>query len=276
MIRLIREEEVDVLLPLCEKSALGCRIGSALLCYQGASFFDVWVQEDASGIQTILCRLDGAMTIVDIGKTGHPEQMAFCNAVGFSSLTASSCSLKAMGLAPSTGGVSMAFPARTDKLPNISPDCAGQNAEASKALGSSSVICWDASPRLYYPILEQCQGDGIQLPPFDTWYVDCSHRMRRGWMRGGIVRENNVDAGCILAVETPHAALITGVAVLPRFRGNGMGKRLVSSMLSSLTAEHKTCFLLCRPGLTDFYRSLGFQPSGHWASALTASMEVPL
>lgn len=265
MIRLIQMEETASLLPFLEQDALGCRIGSALLCYQGTPFLDVWVQEDVSGIQAVLCRLDGAMTILDIGKADRLEQKAFCHAVGFSSLTASSCAVTGLGSTPSASGMAMRFsPLQEDTALR----CTHPPGQCFPS------IYWGGSPRLYYPILEQCQGDGIQLPPFDTWYVDCSHRMRRGWMRGGIVKQSEENVGCILAVETPHTALITGVAVAPAFQKKGIGKRMVKALAAVLSAEGKACFLLCRHPLTGFYHSLGFQAAGRWAVFSSPSKEA--
>lgn len=269
MIRLIQKEEIASLLPFLEQDALGCRIGSALLCYQRTPFLDVWVQEEVSGIQAVLCRLDGAMTILDTGKADRLEQKAFCHAVGFSSLTASSYAVTGLGLTPLASGMAMRFSSPSDKP--TEDGAFGCTDPPGQCFPS---IYWGGSPRLYYPILEQCQGDGIQLPPFDTWYVDCSHRMRRGWMRGGIVKQAEENIGCILAVETPHTALITGVAVAPAFQKQGIGKRMVEAFAAVLSAEGKTCFLLCRDPLTGFYHSLGFQAAGRWAVVSSPSKEA--
>ncbi len=273
MIRLIKaDEETASLLPYLEQDALGCRMASALLCYQGTPFLDAWVQEDAFGIQAVLCRLDGAMTILDTGKADLQEQRAFCHAVGFSSLTASPCVVAGLGLTPSSSGIVM----KLCPLPHKPNGHRGHPTQTELSSLCSPTICWGGSPRLYYPILEQCRGDGIHLPPFDTWYVDCSHRMRRGWMRGAIARQSEGNSGCILAVETPHAALISGVAVLPSFRNKGIGKRMVEALTSTILAEGKACFLLCLGPLVDFYRSLGFEVSGQWAVASPSSKEVSL
>lgn len=73
------------------------------------------------------------------------------------------------------------------------------------------------------------------------------------------VRDNGklVGAGRALA-DGVYAAYIGDIAVLPAWRGLGLGKQVVAELLR-LSAGHKKIILYSVPGSEAFYRKFGFR-----------------
>lgn len=116
-------------------------------------------------------------------------------------------------------------------------------------------------PRELYPLLQS--GFGAELPPFEGWYPDVSHRLRHGLCRVAALRENGIPAACAMTVaEWPGGALIGAVTTRPDCRGRGYASACVSSLTAALQAEGRRVLLsqktttpaaVCPPGL----RALG-------------------
>lgn len=70
------------------------------------------------------------------------------------------------------------------------------------------------------------------------------------------------DSGRLIAVGRALAdgrdcSYIGGVAVHPDYQGHGIGKQVVSKLVS-LSKDHKKIILYAAPGKEPFYRKLGF------------------
>ncbi len=120
----------------------------------------------------------------------------------------------------------------------------------------------DASLREVYRLLSAVFDE---LPPFEGWYVDTSHRVRHGCCH--IAAEG--DDGRLVSVamtvaEIEDIALIGGVATLPCHRGQGAASRCIRRLIDTLTQRS----ILIAPSDENsamLYSKLGFVPWGTWA-----------
>lgn len=118
------------------------------------------------------------------------------------------------------------------------------------------------SPRLLYPVLHRVFGDA--LPPFDSWYVDVSHRMRHGLCHAVTVQENGEIVSVAMTVaETPTAAVIGAVATLPVCRNRGYATQCLQSLTTLLSEKNdrKVYILPADTAAHRLYTANGFTVS---------------
>lgn len=124
------------------------------------------------------------------------------------------------------------------------------------------------SLRQAYALLRQVFGD--TMPPFDTWYVDMSHRLRHGCgQMAGITVGDTLAAVAMTTAESPAAGLIGGVATHPDHRGQGYAHRCVMTLASSLRRQGKEVWLSPKNDYAQaLYTRWGFIPAGEWAQMM--------
>lgn len=207
-------------------------------------FFDLWMQQIGEEPVAVMGRLDGQMTLVARDGFDAGELALFLQAVGFETLL---CKCAAARRLPFFRAQTAAL-LRREKP--VSPAQTGLTLD------------WSPSPRTLYALLKTCAGVSIRLPPFDGWYVDVSHKLRRGLIRAVIAYEGGEPVGCAMtAGESEGQALLSAVAVVPERRGHGYGRALVDAMSKTLQKAGKRVFLLRDANENEaFYRSLGFEP----------------
>ncbi len=115
-----------------------------------------------------------------------------------------------------------------------------------------------------HPVL--LAGFGADAPPFDSFYVDVSHRMRHGCCRAaGVMADDTVAATAMTTAETETAAVIGAVATLPAYRGRGYASACVTALAAALKREGKRVLLSPKNEAAGrLYRQLGFTPCGEW------------
>lgn len=74
------------------------------------------------------------------------------------------------------------------------------------------------------------------------------------------------DSGSLIAAgralaEGKDSSYICGVAVHPDYRGNGIGKEVMTRLIT-LSRGRRKIYLHAAPGKESFYRKLGFQRTG--------------
>ena len=111
------------------------------------------------------------------------------------------------------------------------------------------------------------------IPRFDSWYVDASHRVRHGCCHiVGEYVDKTLAAVAMTVAETEDVALIGGVATLPDYRGRGLATSCITQLISQLS--QKTLFIA--PSSDDsarLYKKLGFVPFGTWAEVTLTPKE---
>lgn len=126
------------------------------------------------------------------------------------------------------------------------------------------------SPREAWPVLSACFGQ--DLPPFDAWYVDMSHRLRHdAALLVGFVEAGRAVACAMTVAQSPGGALIGGVATLPACRGKGYASACVLTLAQALTARGDRVLLSPKnEEARELYARLGFVKAGQWGSVRRA------
>ena len=250
MIRHIEDAESLETLAFLQEDPLFPRLAVNAAAYGLSSlFFDLWVQQTEKEPVAVMGRLDGQMTLVARDGFDAGELALFLQAAGFETLLCKGAAARRLPF----------FRAQTAVLlrrkKQVFP------AETGLALD------WAPSPRTLYALLKTCTGASIRLPPFDGWYVDVSHKLRRGLIRAVTACEGGGPVGCAMtAGESEGHALLCAVAVVPEYRGRGYGRALVDAMSETLQKAGKQVFLLRDASENEaFYRSLGFEPLEEYA-----------
>lgn len=74
-----------------------------------------------------------------------------------------------------------------------------------------------------------------------------------------VARDGDRVVGCAGAEAYQFAALVRSVAVLPEFRGKGLGRRLVRQILDRLASRGLREFYLLTTDAEDYFRKRGFK-----------------
>lgn len=210
-----------------------CRILSQLSAYgTGERFLEHWVQLENETPKAVISRMDGNMTV--FCEKSNEELTEFIQAVGYSTILADSKIFPQYW----NGEILMRFVGKAET--KISDD-----------------IDFSPSIREIYPILESCRGEGFEVPDFDSFYPDMSHKIRHNLSRVFALRLNGKAVACCLtSAETDNCAIISGVACLPEYRGRGYASTLVAEIVKAL--GNRDIFVFCREELVGFYNKLGF------------------
>lgn len=210
-----------------------CRILSQLLAYgTGERFSEHWVQLEDNKPIAVISRINGNMTT--FCETANDELLEFIKAVGYNTILAD------RKLFPQywSGEVLMKFVRQAD-------------------IEFSDSIDFNPTIREVYAILERCRGAGFDVPDFDSFYPDMSHKVRHGLARIFALRVNGQAVSCCMtSAETDSCAIISGVACLPEFRCRGYASKLTAKMVKSL--GNRDIFVFCRKELVGFYNRLRF------------------
>lgn len=96
-----------------------------------------------------------------------------------------------------------------------------------------------------------------QIP---AYLSSLSMKIRRGTAESYLFHfGGRVVAGANLCAIGQKRAIISGVAVLPEYRGRGLGKLAVSFAAHQAFRKGKVPILCCEQPLKDFYQSMGFE-----------------
>ena len=83
-----------------------------------------------------------------------------------------------------------------------------------------------------------------EMPPFDEWYVDVSHRVRHGCCRICAVENDGVVVASAMTVaEWENGAIIGAVATHYKYRRRGYAARCVTNLTAELQQEGKTVYI---------------------------------
>ncbi len=122
----------------------------------------------------------------------------------------------------------------------------------------------EAAPATLYPLL--CDVFGETIPPFDAWYADVHHRLRRGAFRSRAVCEEGRVLSCAMTVaQCEDAVLIGAVATHPTARGRGLASACVTSLTEAYQQKGKTVYISPKNDAAEaLYSRLGFSVCGEW------------
>ena len=104
------------------------------------------------------------------------------------------------------------------------------------------------------------------MPPFDSWYVDFSHRLRHDIGRyAAIVRDGHPVSIALTVAETPTAVLLGGVATAPAWRHHGFASACVRTLVAGFRGEREVYIAPVDATAAALYHKIGFVPVGTWA-----------
>lgn len=221
---------------LYKPNPFACRILSQLLAYgTGERFLEHWVQLEDNEPRAVISRMDGNITI--FCENADDELLEFIEAVGYNTVLAD----KKLFPQYWGGEVLMKFVGQTN-------------------IKLSDNIDLNPSIREVYSVLERCREENFEVPNFDSFYPDISHRVRHNLSRILAYRlEGKIIACCMTSAETNSCAIISGVACLPEYRGRGYASELIAKIVKDL--DNREIFVFCRGELVGFYNRLGFVTS---------------
>ena len=238
MIKLLEKDTVEAARSYCEGDPFGCRILAALLAYGiDKPFAQFWAQYDENGsITAVFCRLDTAMTVCAKGDYDTEEADSFVQA--------------------NMGYMGALRPARQGECAN------GLVMRLTENKITESTADVEMNPEIsdVYAVMEECAGTGFEVPPFEDFYSDMIYRRKAKTVMTAIVRAEGLPAACGAMHLSGHTALLTICACVPEHRRQGDTRKVVNALLE----RHSDCdiYLMCMPGLHDFYRQFGFVTIG--------------
>lgn len=125
-----------------------------------------------------------------------------------------------------------------------------------------------APPKDLYPLIREVFGQAV--PPFDGWYADVHHRLRRGRFRARAVYDGEQVLSCAMTVaEREEAVLLGAVATHPAARGRGLASHCVTALTAEYQEEGKTVYISPKnEGAQALYTRLGFAVCGEWGTVV--------
>lgn len=244
MIKLIDDTLIEQYLSFCADKPFGIRMAAALMSYgTDCRFADFWLVFDGEKVQGAISKLDGDLTLC--ADEASEEVVTFISTVGYQTLTAEKELLCALGFDGFSGeGEIMLY--ACDGFSEVNP-----------------IV--DTSPSIMSVcrLLCECEGDSIKIGQFDRFYTDLSLRVRRNTAVCYALSDKGV---AIASAVTDNGSIIGGVAVRESVRKSGVGSALVRKLVSDLPKDKKIYLLRLENENESFYKKLGFQDVGSWAS----------
>lgn len=199
-------------------------------CYGNCEIVRFW-----QGKQLLLFAMGGTLHIDSFGEIDIEELKAFISVMGFSRIYCS-CSL-------------------AEQL-NIKKEKTVIELVLTKSLFGKAETT-DLKLAEIYNVLNKSGGQ-LNMPLFEDFCVDFSHRLRHG---GARYVGTNLGVA-ITTAETKHYALLGGIGVLEK--GEGKGSELLSALCEQLQSEGKTVLTSTTPDTAPFYLKNGFIINGEY------------
>ena len=209
------------------------KIKANLLAYGcNYSFLNVWCQQTEKGeITALLQKLENNISIIATKGADFNEIKDFVFVVGFSSIQAQPIILTELGLKFKEYQV-LEFKGRDQgtlpPYPNIKD---------------------------VFSLLYAEKNQNIKPTDFEGFYVDLSHKIRKGFA-AAITTSNAV---CVASHIVNTSAVISGVAVQNSARGSGEGSNILKQMLNAL--GKRTVYVAAEETVVPFYIKNGFLKS---------------
>lgn len=191
---------------------------------------DFWVQENGGRITAVISSDGGSMNIF-CDQADLSELREFISALCPSQIFTELENAAPLGIVP-------------DRVRNML---------AKKVSGNPAKIK-EFTLRQLYDRLALGSDVDIHLPSFEVFAPDVSHRLRHGAAEAQLT-----DYGAALAFTYEHGAVMSGIALAPECRGKGLGRSLLSSLLSCCNGDF---FVAANVENTKFYLKNGFNMIG--------------
>lgn len=191
---------------------------------------EVWVQKEDEKITAVISRFGGRVNLCFLG--GNIEEIReFLAVIGFSELFCEAPAALALGF--KDYNTFKVLRCKTQKKKDFVSPVGLNPLYEGLSFGSDS---------------------DIELPPFEVFAPDVSHRLRHGGALG-IVE----DFGAALAFCGNKLNVINGIAVKKSHRKKGLGQKLLNRILEVLDGD---VFALATANTSEFYIKNGFEDVG--------------
>lgn len=219
-----------------EKNIYACKIACLLDSYGLAyDFAEFWVQYAGHEPVTAISKFYGDVTVQITNKTDFDELKEFLIITGFSSLLS-----EREIFSDSFSGIVM----------SKSHLKTGVTAETNPDLNE------------IYRLLESCKSSSFEVPDYEDFILDMSHKLRHGTALCVGVRENGKYIATAMTVaQSKTCAIIGAVAVDKNYRHSGHGSVCVNA-LCNLLKDRQIFIMRDEKENEKFYKSLGFENQG--------------
>lgn len=188
---------------------------------------DVWVQKEEDNISSVIARHGGRLYICSDGKN-TAELAEFINIIGYGEIFTEKETAARLKL-------------NTVREFGVLAKKCQKTAEPHFDTGLKAI---------YDGLLKGCDSD-IQLPPFEDFAPDLSHRLRHG--AATCVADKT---GAAVAFLCDKGGIINGIAVDGVCRRQGVGSRMLSMLCSCINGD---TFVCANEENTEFYIKNGFK-----------------
>lgn len=109
-----------------------------------------------------------------------------------------------------------------------------------------------------YNFFNSCNSTDVSISDYGAFATDIHSKIRKNCSKIYSLYKNENFVSCAIITGDCHNKIISPIATLPEYRGNGFAKYLVNSI-----DEDELC-LFCEYELEEFYDNIGFMTVGKW------------
>ena len=138
--------------------------------------------------------------------------------------------------------------------------------DGGKIAGDFAGITPQADLREVFSVLQQSHEYYRAHLQYDRWAADLSRKLELGLMELVQLNEGGVPIGTgSIVSEDDQAGAIAAVAVIPAFRGRGLGTKISQYLVNRILDKGKTPVLISGyDAVAALYRQVGFHEIGRW------------
>ena len=242
---MIKKAEYFDKLSTFDNDVFGCRIISTAEAYgMNEPFAQFWIQDD----NTAILKLDdcAVLSIKEQAEADFEELKDFI---------------------PMTGATRVLCGLNTSKKLGINVSDYGQIMEYNNSKELQKNLTFEINPSLrkVHELLTECESDTFTPPEFEPFYMDMSHRIRHGTaVSVGMCEDEELVSCALCSAFTQNNAILSAVAVHPKYRLKGLGHKTISELIAQLK-QGKIYILREQNENKEFYESFGFVNCGEFA-----------
>ena len=122
---------------------------------------------------------------------------------------------------------------------------------------------------MVYGLLKSCSGDGFEVPAYEDFLLDLSHKIRHGTaLCTGLMYKDRLISSAMTVAQSEECAVIGAVAAEAEYRGRGWGSVCVRELCTRLTERYRSMghphtknrifIMRSKDRNESFYKKLGF------------------
>ena len=125
-------------------------------------------------------------------------------------------------------------------------------------VGKERTLSFSPPLRDVWCLLDSCREDGLDVPDYEDFLPDMSHKLRHGTaLCAGVFSGDQLLACAMTVAQSEECAVIGGVAVRRDSRRQGLGRACIEALCSRL--GERNVYIIRQHGRNrEFYEALGF------------------